>query len=54
MGVCRGSGVLQKRNGSWKIEQYILSATIPNEQMKMVTRNKAGYDSLFVKTINGK
>ena len=52
MGVCRGSGVLQKRNGSWKIEQYVLSATIPNEQMKTVTRNKAGYDSLFVKKIN--
>jgi len=48
MGVCRGSGVLQKRDGLWKIEQYVLSATIPNDQMKTVTRNKAKTDSLLI------
>jgi beta-lactamase class D len=48
MGVCRGSGVLQKRDGFWKIEQYILSATIPNNQMKVVTLNKGKTDSLLI------
>ncbi|MCX6285614.1 MAG: nuclear transport factor 2 family protein [Bacteroidetes bacterium] len=48
MGVCRGSGVLQKRDGLWKIEQYVLSSTIPNDQMKTITRNKAKTDSLFI------
>jgi hypothetical protein len=30
MGVCRGSGVLQRTSGGWKIEQYHLSVTVPN------------------------
>lgn len=30
-GECRGTGVLQLRNGEWKIEQYSLSVPIPNE-----------------------
>ena len=29
-GVCRGTGVLQLRGGSWQIEQYSLSIPIPN------------------------
>lgn len=31
MGVCRGSGVLQKDGNTWKIRQYHLSVTVPNE-----------------------
>ncbi|MBI5914693.1 MAG: nuclear transport factor 2 family protein [Bacteroidetes bacterium] len=33
MGVCRGSGVLQKTsaNGGWKIRHYDLAVTVPNE-----------------------
>ena len=30
-GECRGTGVLQLREGEWKIEQYNLSIPIPNE-----------------------
>ncbi len=30
-GVCRGTGVLQLRDGAWKIEQYNLSIPIPND-----------------------
>lgn len=30
-GACRGTGVLQLRDGEWKIEQYSLSIPIPNE-----------------------
>jgi ketosteroid isomerase-like protein len=31
MGVCRGSGVLRKTTEGWKIEQYHLSVTVPND-----------------------
>lgn len=31
MGVCRGSGILIKSGDSWKISQYHLSVTVPNE-----------------------
>ena len=30
-GRCRGSGVLQVRDGEWKIEHYSLTIPIPNE-----------------------
>lgn len=33
MGPCRGSGVLVKEDGSWKIAQYNLSVPIPNALM---------------------
>jgi ketosteroid isomerase-like protein len=31
MGVCRGSGVVRKTSDGWKIEQYHLSVTVPND-----------------------
>ncbi|NJM26578.1 MAG: nuclear transport factor 2 family protein [Bacteroidia bacterium] len=31
MGVCRGSGMLHKTPEGWKLEQYHLSVTVPNE-----------------------
>lgn len=34
MGVCRGSGVLHKTASGWKIDQYHLSVTVPNEIIK--------------------
>jgi hypothetical protein len=34
MGVCRGSGVLVKTKNGWKIEQYHLSVTVPNDAIK--------------------
>jgi len=33
MGPCRGSGVLELRQGTWKILQYNLSVPIPNALM---------------------
>jgi hypothetical protein len=34
MGTCRGSGILRKTSKGWKIEQYHLSVTVPNEIIK--------------------
>jgi ketosteroid isomerase-like protein len=30
-GLCRGTGVLQRRAGEWKLEQYNLTIPIPND-----------------------
>ena len=33
MGTCRGSGVLQKVKGEWKITHYHLAVAVPNESI---------------------
>jgi beta-lactamase class D len=48
MGLCRGSGTLVNMTGQWKIAQYVLSATIPNDIMKKVTVMKSGADSALI------
>ena len=44
MKICRGSGVLVKHKNTWKIKQYVLSMTIPNENtneaVKIKTENE--------------
>ncbi|MGY0408199.1 MAG: nuclear transport factor 2 family protein [Polaribacter sp.] len=49
MGTCRGSGVLEKNNNLWKIKQYVLSVSIPNEDIKAVIATKKKNDSIFLK-----
>lgn len=51
MGICRGSGVLEEAENKWKIKQYILSVTIPNNCTKEVVKLKARQDSIFIKKI---
>jgi hypothetical protein len=36
LGPARGSGVLVLRGGDWKIAQYVLSVTVPNDRFKEV------------------
>jgi hypothetical protein len=36
LGAARGSGLLRHLGGAWKIEQYVLSITVPNERFKGV------------------
>lgn len=48
MGICRGSGVLKKENGKWKIHHYVLSITIPNENVDEVTKIKEEFDKALV------
>ena len=40
MKICRGSGVLEKTGNQWKIRQYVLSMTIPNDVSKEVIKIK--------------
>lgn len=37
-GECRGTGVLRKVKGAWKISQYNLTLPVPNDLMKEVVR----------------
>lgn len=48
MGVCRGSGVLSKNENVWKIEHYVLSVTIPNENIDEVIEIKKEKDSIIL------
>ena len=48
MGICRGSGVLEKVDGDWKIKHYVLSIAIPNEYVSEITATKKQTDSLLI------
>ena len=49
--LCRGSGVLKKVDGVWKISHYVLSLTIPNDEIQQVITVKKESDSLFLKSL---
>jgi len=51
MKICRGSGVLQKVNGTWKIKHYVLSITIPNKDVKKVVNLKKDTDKQLTITL---
>jgi len=51
MGICRGSGVLQKTKTGWKIKHYVLSIAIPNENVKEITALKQKFDSALMKKL---
>ena len=52
MGTCRGSGVLEKKDNYWKIKHYVLSISIPNDDVKAVIAAKKKSDSLFLRKFN--
>jgi hypothetical protein len=45
MGVCRGSGILVKTSNHWKIQQYHLSVTVPNEIIGDFIKLVDGYNT---------
>ena len=47
MGICRGSGILQKEISGWKIRHYVLSMTIPNESVQEVKGLKESFDTML-------
>jgi hypothetical protein len=40
MGLSRGSGVIILTSDGWKIKHYVLSVTVPNEDIKAVIEAK--------------
>ena len=49
MGTCRGSGVLEKKDKTWKIKHYVLSVEIPNDDVQAVILAKKKNDSIFLR-----
>lgn len=49
MKICRGSGVVVRQNGKWKVREYILSMTIPNERINDALKAKAPIEDSLLK-----
>lgn len=41
MKICRGSGVVVKQGTDWKVQQYVLSMTVPNSQSDSIVKIKS-------------
>lgn len=48
MKICRGSGVLVKIGKDWKIQHYVLSMTIPNDEVDAVIKIKAPIEDVLI------
>jgi len=48
MKICRGSGVMRKEEGKWKIVHYVLSMTVPNEVVDPVIKIKAPIEEAYI------
>ncbi|WP_159778586.1 nuclear transport factor 2 family protein [Flavobacterium sp. 9AF] len=48
MKICRGSGVLIQENKTWKIKHYVLSMTIPNDNVDDVIKIKAPIEDALI------
>ncbi|UWX62304.1 nuclear transport factor 2 family protein [Chryseobacterium oranimense] len=54
MKICRGSGVVEKINGSWKVKQYVLSVTVPNDVVDKVVVEKAPIEDVLIQELKTK
>jgi len=48
MKLCRGSGILVKENNEWKIKHYVLSMTIPNDNVSEVVTIKSAIEDKII------
>lgn len=51
MKICRGSGVVIKEEGRWKVQQYVLSMTIPNKNILEVIKIKTPIEDSLMQLI---
>lgn len=54
MKICRGSGVLVKQDDEWKIQQYVLSMTVPNPQVDSVVAIKSTLENDLIEQLKYK
>lgn len=54
MKICRGSGVLVFQKGKWKIKQYVLSMTIPNNNSDEVIKIKSPIEETLLNELKKK
>ena len=51
MKICRGSGVLKKINGQWKIAHYVLSIAVPNDNVAELVQIKEEKDNALLQEL---
>jgi SnoaL-like domain len=51
MKICRGSGVVEKVKGEWKIKHYVLSMTIPNDNSDEVIKIKSLLENPIIESL---
>jgi len=51
MKICRGSGVVVKQEGKWKVAQYVLSTTIPNDNLDAILTIKSPIEDSLIKVL---
>lgn len=54
MKICRGSGVLIKIGKEWKIQHYVLSMTVPNEEVNAAIKIKAPIEDVLIAKLQKK
>jgi ketosteroid isomerase-like protein len=54
MKICRGSGVLVKIGKEWKIQHYVLSMTIPNDEVEAAIKIKAPIEDALIAKLQKK
>ena len=54
MKICRGSGVLVKQGNDWKVQQYILSTTVPNNELEAVIKIKTNVEDSIINQLSVK
>ncbi len=54
MKICRASGVLVLKNGTWKISHYVLSMTIPNDTTNEVIKIKSAIENPLIEKLQKK
>jgi hypothetical protein len=54
MKICRGSGVLVKQGDGWKVQQYILSTTVPNDELNAVIKIKSATEDSIINKLSKK
>ncbi|MDG2432985.1 nuclear transport factor 2 family protein [Flavobacterium sp.] len=54
MKICRGSGVLVKVGNDWKIQHYVLSMTIPNDNSNEVVKIKSPIENALLEKLSKK
>jgi ketosteroid isomerase-like protein len=51
MKICRGSGVVIKKGNDWKVQQYVLSMTVPNPLSDSVVSIKTAIEDSIIKRL---
>lgn len=52
MKICRGSGVVVKQGNDWKVQQYVLSTSIPNTKLDSVISIKSREEDSLIHVLS--